>query len=118
MKINNVSSKQYNFSEFEERNYNINQNAKIKNENKFIDENTLNSIQKLIDEDDNSGKYKHLETDFQGVVEGNETGSDILVQRPKKNFIWGLGQQTNKKKCKIILIQLNLNMVNFQQWML
>jgi len=42
-------------------------------------------------------KEDKIEEKFDNKFDG------VLVKRPPKGFVWGMGNQTNKKKCKKIL---------------
>lgn len=100
----------YNYDIFKQRNKNISDNIKSKqntNEDKNeIDPKTLEKLKSLIEEDEKEKvkeNYKTPNTDSvenQEILEENFEEKEVIVNRPLKNFVWGLGQQTKQKKCK------------------
>ncbi len=76
----------------------------------IINKNTLAKLQSLIDQDKEKEEYKSInkseENEQNNSVKLNDNFEDktVLVNRPLKNFVWGLGLQTRQKKCKKIFI--------------
>lgn len=78
-------------------------------EKEFIDEKTLAKLQELIKDDkENIDKgYKKVNPDIEDTIDENDASNiqspenekELLVNRPAKNFVWGLGNQTKQKKC-------------------
>jgi hypothetical protein len=122
--IKEEMKKNYNFDYFKQRNKEIysssnsrsTSNADTKKKNNptdtekkenFIDEKTLAKLQEFIKQDDLSkDKYKTINNTPNDnnnpnfVEEGFENEEkELLVNRPVKNFVWGLGNQTKQKKC-------------------
>jgi hypothetical protein len=108
-----IDNKPFNFENFEKRNQELNTNNK---KNNFKpSESVLESLSDLINQEES---VKNLSKKQQKIVEktiNNKSSaknisppeleeqiveSSYLVKRPGKNFQWGLGQQTNRKKCK------------------
>jgi hypothetical protein len=116
-----------NFDVFKKRNKELNKKAKAENkitdkigqedngkkEPTYIDEKMLAKLQQLINDDKenfNVNDFKSLNKPGTSKVEEQElksTGGEInprenvLVVRPSKNFVWGLGEQTKLRKCKL-----------------
>jgi ribosome-associated protein len=76
-------------------------------EDQEIDEKTLAKLQELINQDQegkdnfkplNKAKEENVKIDEEGEPLPEE--KPILVNRPLKNFVWGLGQQTKQRKFK------------------
>lgn len=68
----------------------------------------LSQLNKYIKDDDeflntNKSVNKNKEIEFSNQeIEDNFNQLDgVLVHRPPKGFVWGLGQQTRKKKCNL-----------------
>jgi hypothetical protein len=122
--IFNSIKQDYNFDSFIERNKEIhkkgktnieknNRKAKTKDEfseedeGKYIDEKTLAKLQEYIknDKDNKSSQYKPINPQDEEITqsESADIEKDILVNRPQKNFVWGLGNQTKQKKCTYLL---------------
>jgi len=51
-----------------------------------------------INKGENAFKYSQYNDNLNDVNEVNE--DNLLVHRPLKNFVWGLGQKAKQKKCK------------------
>ena len=58
------------------------------------------------DKDNKSTQYKPINPQDEEISQSDPTEieKDILVNRPQKNFVWGLGNQTKQKKCILIFI--------------
>jgi len=105
--VNNFQN--YNYDIFKQRNKNISDNI-LKSKQSGNDEKveisskTLDKLKSLIEEDEKvKENYKNPNTnteEFQEVEENFEV-KEVIVNRPLKNFVWGLGQQTKQKKCII-----------------
>lgn len=88
------------FEAFKERNKNLKKPQKEK-EN-MVDEKTFEKLQQLIEEDEENEKYKTIPSNNkQDAKTYEEDQKELLVKRPSKDFVWGLGQQTKQKKCNI-----------------
>lgn len=112
----------FNFDSFKDRNKEIfkdknkvkpDEKTDKKNKEPAIDLETLARLNELIADDEEQENilkqkpgYKPLNNE--GSIDQQETiqtegesleENPILVQRPTKNFVWGLGQQTKQKKC-------------------
>lgn len=72
----------------------------------FISEQTLQKFEQLVNEDKDIDKYNNVQSTFEGVVDDSieDPFTNVLVHRPSKNFVWGLGQQTKRKKCIVSII--------------
>jgi len=81
----------------------IQSESKKEEKENFLDEKTLNKLQELIKKDNNEETYKPL-NDTDDTNYNIEEEKNVLVHRPLKNFVWGLGQQNKKKKCKIYFL--------------
>ncbi len=68
----------------------------------------MKRLKEIIQEDkDNLDEYKTFEDEnTNSMITSNQLKSeekeekDYLVKRPTKNFVWGLGEQTKRRKCK------------------
>jgi len=97
----------YNYDIFKQRNKNISDNIlKSKqsgNEERVeISSKTLDKLKSLIEEDEKVNEnYKNPNTNTEEFQEAEENieEKEVIVNRPLKNFVWGLGQQTKQKKC-------------------
>lgn len=73
--------------------------------NKYIKEDSAVFTEqgKKINQDaqNNSGNKDEFKHESYNAEEENDNKFDgILVKRPPKGFVWGMGNQANKKKCK------------------
>jgi hypothetical protein len=118
-----------NFDAFKKRNKEINSkiqnkeepNKKPKSNENVVDEKTLAKLEEIIKENENNNannrdifklfKDKISQIDEEELITDNtsedngsniETESNVLVHRPLKNFVWGLGEKTKQKKCNLI----------------
>lgn len=68
--------------------------------NKFIQEDRsfFNEQGKKINESSNNINHEIKEDKIEEEFENKFDG--VLVKRPPKGFVWGMGNQANKKKCK------------------
>ena len=113
--------KEFDYDVFKNRNKEISQKDKKKKEVKeieteedideeekqgFIDEDTLAKLKELIKEGEAKEEKENFKSFNKEKEEENKFNGEfmeeknVLVQRPLKNFVWGLGQQTKQKKCK------------------
>ena len=112
--------KEFDYDVFKNRNKEISQKDKKKKEVKeieteedideeekqgFIDEDTLAKLKELIKEGEAKEEKENFKSFNKEKEEENKFNGEfmeeknVLVQRPLKNFVWGLGQQTKQKKC-------------------
>jgi len=124
--FNKTSNKDnYNFDHFKQRNKEImkkrNEDKETKDKKKgknmededeemneekpLIDEKTLAKLQDLIknDKDNKNSEYKSINPENQEdeIYNTADNEKEVLLHRPAKNFVWGLGNQTKQKKCMI-----------------
>ncbi len=116
-KFNEGKDNKFDFKAFEQRNREIYKNEtrekksaekaseNLEKEKQKIDEATLSKLQALIKNDketENETNYKSImEDQNKHIYQDESTEKEILVTRPAKNFVWGLGNQTKQKKCII-----------------
>jgi hypothetical protein len=72
---------------------------KPKEEIELLDEDTMKKLDELINNDPDSKKFHKINNEEEEFIKIEEEKS-VLVHRPLKNFVWGLGQQTKQKKCR------------------
>jgi hypothetical protein len=65
----------------------------------LLDEDTMKKLDELINKDPDSKKFHKINNQEEEFIKVEEE-KNVLVHRPLKNFVWGLGQQTKQKKCK------------------
>lgn len=122
----------YDFEAFKTRNKELNkkinreqsvlneeENSKMKNKTE-MDSKTLEKLQSLIEEDkdnmtdDFAEEFKKINVVVSkpSEEEENKKESEVLVHRPSKNFVWGLGHQVKKKK----RMEINFNLSQIYLW--
>jgi hypothetical protein len=77
----------------------VNSNSKPKQED-IIEDDALSKLQELINKDSKESNYKTLNNENDEFIPIEEE-KNVLVNRPLKNFVWGLGHQTKQRKSKI-----------------
>lgn len=111
--------KNFNFDSFKKRNQEINTKAKSKEKESDINKKTLDKLQGYIKKDEETDGFNKFDIfsskssisnanlSVESKVEeddedGDAFGEDnnVLVHRPLKNFVWGLGEKTKQRKCK------------------
>jgi hypothetical protein len=70
-----------------------------KEDMELLDEDTMKKLDELINKDPDSKKFHKINNQEEEFIKVEEE-KNVLVHRPLKNFVWGLGQQTKQKKCK------------------
>jgi len=103
----NEKSHDFNFEAFEEHNNMLNLKKEKEIEKKDFDPEILSKLEEFALEDSIKGEPKIItENKFsvensEEIDEEFEDGEGVLVHRPVKNFVWGLGlgQKTKQRKC-------------------
>jgi ribosomal silencing factor RsfS len=101
-----LRSEKFDLDMLKNRNKQINKSSSTKRnegvKENYIDEKALEQLQELIKKDEsNKQGYKNLENSDE-PLENIIDEKQVLVHRPGKNFVWGLGQQTKQRKFKFI----------------
>lgn len=100
------SNQPFNFDMFKRRNKDLKTKENDKNKTTdILDKKALAKLEELIKEDETSNtEYKQINYRVDSKTEEEnydpEYFNNVLVHRPTRNFVWGLGQQTKQKKCK------------------
>lgn len=80
--------------------------------NKYIQEDTsyLSELGKKVNQTVKESSLSNEEVkEEQNEEESENRFEGVLVKRPIKGFVWGMGNQTQKKKCKLIQTSFILN---------